>query len=73
MLSGDRVIAGELKLSPRELRLGDRWGLAPFVFCDAARVENLDSGSETRTLIAVGAVRQSSKVRDIEMTCTSSN
>ena len=70
VLSGDRVVAGEIKLSPRELRFGasqglgargfsfwgaSAWGFTPFVFGDASRVENLDVGSQDRTLRSAGA------------------
>jgi len=55
VLSGDRVVAAELKLTPRELRFGDSWGFTPFLFCDASQVENLDTGSENRTLTSAGA------------------
>ncbi|CAN7247832.1 ShlB/FhaC/HecB family hemolysin secretion/activation protein [Phenylobacterium sp. LjRoot225] len=54
VLSGERVVAGELKLSPQELRFGDNWGVTPFAYCDASRVENLDPGSRSRTLRSAG-------------------
>jgi hemolysin activation/secretion protein len=54
VLSGERVVAAELKLSPQELRFGDSWSVTPFAFCDASRIQNLDPGSESRTLRSAG-------------------
>jgi hemolysin activation/secretion protein len=54
VLSGDRVAAAELKVTPQEFRFGDSWSVTPFVFCDAARVGNLDPGSKSRTLRSAG-------------------
>jgi hemolysin activation/secretion protein len=53
-VSGDRVVGAELKLSPPELRFDDAWGATPFVFGDASAVENLDPGSDNRTLRSAG-------------------
>lgn len=54
VLSGERVVAAELKLNPQEIRFGDSWSVTPFAFCDASRVENLDPGSKSRTLRSAG-------------------
>lgn len=54
VLSGEQVVAAELKVSPQELRFGDRWGVTPFAFCDASRVANRDPGSQSRTLRSAG-------------------
>jgi hemolysin activation/secretion protein len=54
VISGDRVVAAELKLSSRPLNLTEAWSFTPYLFGDASRVENLDAGSETRTLRSAG-------------------
>jgi hemolysin activation/secretion protein len=54
VISGDRVVGGELKLSPRELRFGEAWGIAPFAYCDASWVGNLDTGSIPTVLRSAG-------------------
>ena len=55
-LSGDRVVAAEIKpqAGPFKIGFGGHVAFAPFLFYDVAHVENLDTGSETRTVRSEG-------------------
>lgn len=58
VLSGDRVVSAELRGShtfPVELSEKVQFTLMPFVFGDISRIQNLDTGSESRTLRSAGA------------------
>ncbi len=55
VLSGDRAAAVELKLQLRPVSVARGFSVSPFAFVDAGYVENLDIGSEGRTLRSAGA------------------
>lgn len=54
-LSGDRAAAAEFKVQVRPLPVARRITLSPFVFYDQGYIDNLDIGSEGRTLRSYGA------------------
>ena len=54
VLSGDDEASAELKLQIRPLTVFKRVTLSPFAFYDASFVNNLDTGSEDRTLRSAG-------------------
>ena len=55
VLSGDRAAAAEFKAQVRPIALPRESSISPFVFFDAGYIENLDIGSESRTLRSYGA------------------
>jgi hemolysin activation/secretion protein len=54
VLSGDREASAELKLQIRPLQVFKGVTLSPFIFGDIGYVNNLDLGSENRTLRSAG-------------------
>jgi hemolysin activation/secretion protein len=55
VLSGDRGAAAEFKVQVRPIAVFRQATVSPFVFFDAGYIDNLDLGSESRTLRSYGA------------------
>jgi hemolysin activation/secretion protein len=54
VLSGDRGAAAEIKAQVRPISVRRSFTLSPFVFFDTSYTDNLDTGSQSRTLRSAG-------------------
>lgn len=54
VLSGDKALAAELKLQIKPIPIAKRFSVSPYIYYDQAYVDNLDTGSESRTLRSYG-------------------
>lgn len=55
VLSGDRAVAAEVKVQVVPISLPRESSISPYVFFDEGYIDNLDIGSESRTLRSYGA------------------